>query len=72
MTPREIRAQMVLKGITLTGLAAKLKVDHSFVWQVVNGRRNNVRVRGAIADAIGLPVDKVFDSSPPQKRTANA
>lgn len=50
-------------------IAESLGVNASLVSRVVNGKGRSARVERAIADAIGLPIEKVFPeyhTTPPQ------
>jgi len=48
-------------------IAEMLGVDASLVSRVLNGKGRSERVEKAIADAIGLPIEKVFpEHYPPQ------
>jgi transcriptional regulator with XRE-family HTH domain len=60
MGPRDIRAELVRKGITMQYIADRLRVRREFVSQVVAGRRSTPRVRRAIAKALGMPETSVF------------
>ena len=61
LTALERKAQMVLKEVQQSDLAAQLGVTPSHVSMVVSGERRSPRVEQAIADAIGLPVAEVFE-----------
>ena len=60
MTPAEIKAAMLLKGISQTEIAEALDKGHARINEVINGRSSNKVVRAAIAKAIGKPIEKVF------------
>lgn len=60
MSPREIKAAMVLAGVSLTRIARELGVSKGFVSQVVSGHRRTLRVQKAISASIGRFVEEVF------------
>ena len=60
MNPNEIKAALVLRGITATSIARSLGVARPNVSETIVGIRRTVRIRQAIADAIELPVRQVF------------
>lgn len=62
MTPREIRAAMVLRGVKLKDIASEAGVTTGFVHQVIYsiGRNKGYRIRPYIAKAIGKTVDEVW------------
>ena len=60
MTPREIRAELILRGINQRQIAAQLGVSESIISHVISGRRRSDRIRRAIARALGKPVHRVF------------
>jgi len=63
MTPNEIRAALILNEVKVIDIAKSLCLKHSNVSVVISGGKSTPRVRQAIADAIGRPVNEVF---PPQ------
>lgn len=67
MKPNEIRAALMLKNITITDIAKQLGAKRSNVSMVIYRVRPTPRIRTAIAEAIGKPVDEVF---PPQTEDA--
>ncbi len=62
MEPNEIRAAMVLARVTITSIAKKLGVAPQWVHAVITGKRPTPRIRQAIAEAIGKPVDEIWPS----------
>ncbi|MBT9554641.1 MAG: helix-turn-helix domain-containing protein [Myxococcales bacterium] len=73
MSPREIKAAMVLAGVSLTRIARELGVSKGFVSQVVSGHRRTLRVQKAISASIGRFVEEVFPTEagsvrPPAKQ----
>lgn len=75
MTPREIRAEMVLRGIKLKDVAEEAGVTPGFVHQVIYGvrRSKGYRVRPFLAKAINKKVEDVWpdtNSTKEQKKKA--
>lgn len=60
MTPREIRAELILRGINQRSIADQLGVSESAVSHVISGRKRSDRIRRAVARALGKPVHRVF------------
>lgn len=60
METREIKALMMMKGITSASIAKKVGVTRTWVSLVLTGKRNSPRIRKAIAKAIGWPVEKLW------------
>lgn len=60
MNPREIRAQLILRGIRQQDIADQLGVRASSVSQVIDRKARSARIERAIARAIGRPVHEVF------------
>lgn len=62
MTPREIRAEMYLRGVKLKDIANEAGVSTGRVHQVINsiGRNKGYRIRPYIAKAIGKTVEEVW------------
>ena len=63
MQPHEIRAALVLARVTITSIARDLGVKPPTVHAVITGKRPTPRIRQAIAEAIGRPVEEVFPTS---------
>ena len=62
----EIRIRMMRLGISASEIAAKLNVTEPFVHQVITGIRTTERIREAIAEAVGKPVEKLWPNKNPQ------
>ncbi|MDR5695958.1 MAG: helix-turn-helix transcriptional regulator [Armatimonadota bacterium] len=60
MRPEEIKARLILKGITQAEIARRLKVSRGAISQVISGRERNQRIRKAIARALGLKVSDIW------------
>lgn len=61
MAPRDRKAELVRRGVTMASIARELGVTASHVQAVVAGIRRSPRVEQAVADALGLPQDSVFN-----------
>lgn len=53
---REIKSQMIIRGIKQTDLAKKAKVHRAVINMVIAGKRKNPRLRRLVAQAIGKDV----------------
>jgi len=62
MTPAEIKAELVRKGITQRDIARALSVNHLTLHRVLHGTVPSDRIREAIANAIGLTAAQVWPS----------
>ncbi len=60
MTPTEIKIELLKAGINQNQIAKKLGVVPTLVSQVVHGVRPVKRVRQAIADAVGKPIEELW------------
>jgi len=60
VTPREIRAALILRGVKQRDVAQELGVAEAIVSQVISRKRTSERIERAIARAIGRPVHEVF------------
>ncbi|MFG5411395.1 helix-turn-helix domain-containing protein [Piscinibacter sakaiensis] len=63
MTPKEIKAGLVRRGHTGRSIAEQLRVAESTVSQVITGRTVSARVRKAIAEAAGVPVNVLWPAA---------
>lgn len=57
----------MMRGITVTSIAKDKGTKQPNVSAVISGRQKTPRIRAAIAEAIGKPVDEVF---PPETEEA--
>lgn len=64
MKPADRKAELVRRGKSISSVARELDVAASHVNQVVNDKRRSPRVEQAIAAAIEMPVDEVFEPAP--------
>ena len=60
MTPQEIRIEILRANTTMAKIARAAKVSRGFVWQVVYGLRRTRRIREAIAQAVGKPIQELW------------
>ena len=70
MEPHEIRAALVLAKTTITAIAAQCGVKPPAVHQVINNERPNHRIREAIAETIGRPVEEIWPEAKPATQEA--
>ena len=70
MSPIDRKVELLRKGVSMSEIARELDppVSLNHVSRVVAGERRSPRVEAAIAEAIGLPLDAVFD--PQDERAA--
>lgn len=59
---KNVKGLLVLAGIKQIELARRLRVSRSFVSEVVAGKKRTVRIRRAIARALGVPVSVLWPS----------
>lgn len=69
LTPRQIRSELVLRGIKNADIARALGVTRSAVSNTIAGRRRKPRIRQAIALAISRSVENIWPSEPETKFT---
>lgn len=62
MSPQQIKAGLILKGITQRQIAQRLGVSDAAVSQVIYGVEKNRRIREAIAEALEQPIEQVWPS----------
>ncbi len=60
MDPREIKAALMLKGVTQASIARKLGITPSLISMVIQGKEKTPRVRQAIAEVIGKKVEEIW------------
>lgn len=71
MSGVERKVALIRAGITQSTLAARCWVTEGHFSAVMQGHRRSPRVEKAIADALHLPLDEVFEPVP-KKTTAVA
>ena len=57
---RNIKASLVLAGVTQSEIARSLGMSVGSVNDVITGRRNNPKIKTAIATALDTTVDQLF------------
>jgi len=62
LKPKVIRGHIYTAGLTPEALAKKLGVSESAISQTIHGLLKSPRIRQAIADAIGKPVEEIWPS----------
>lgn len=70
MTPNEIRAALLIKGVKVNDIAKSLNLSHSNVSVVISGGRPNHKVRQAIANAVGKSISDLWPEKQPQSNEA--
>ncbi|HEX3048676.1 MAG TPA: helix-turn-helix domain-containing protein [Bacillota bacterium] len=63
ITPSEIKAALILKGITQASIAKKLGVSSSLVSMVIHGTEKSKKVRREIAGILGKSVRDIWRNS---------
>jgi lambda repressor-like predicted transcriptional regulator len=64
MRPADIRAELVRRDRSAASVARELGLSKVHVGQVLVGKRRSPRVEEALAAAIEMPVDEVFEPAP--------
>ncbi|MFA7346876.1 MAG: helix-turn-helix domain-containing protein [Desulfurivibrionaceae bacterium] len=70
MKPHEIRAAMVLAQTKIKDIAEQCGHHPPAVHQVINNERPNPRIRAAIAEAIGKPVEEIWPVQKSEEQAA--
>ena len=65
-----IRQLLADRKIKVNDIAHGLGVSQAAVSRVIHGQTRSTRVQGAIAEAIGKPVEEVFPENPETKEAA--
>jgi len=63
MTPTEIKALMILKGITQRSIAAQLSILPSTVSGAISGQRPSKRIKECVAKTLGENYEKLWGES---------
>lgn len=61
LTVEDRKLEIFRRGVNLSAVARSLEVTPQHVSQVVSGDRRSKPVEQAVADALGMPVDDVFE-----------
>lgn len=64
MTSREIKAALVLAGVSQSDIARDVGLSAQLVGEVIRRTRKNALIEVAVAKAIGKPLKKVFPEQP--------
>lgn len=64
MTAKDRKIALLRRDVTMSAIARRLGVTTGHVSQVVAGRRRSPTVERAVAEAVGLPVGRVFPPLP--------
>ena len=59
-TPQEIRAQMLLKGITPNEIAQAKELSRQSVTATIAGTRRGLKTRQAVAEALAVQVEIIW------------
>ena len=59
MTRTNLKVIMQIKGFNLTGLATKLNVSTTSVFDTIAGRMSSKRIESALEEAFDLPIDTI-------------
>lgn len=59
----KIKSLMVLKGLKQRSISRALKIKPASVSLVVSGQRKSARIQKAIADALGMGVEELWEEN---------
>lgn len=65
---QRIRSLMILKGVKCIDIAKQTEVSRTWVSLVLNGHKNSIRIRKAIADALGMKVEDLWPNKNKTKK----
>jgi transcriptional regulator with XRE-family HTH domain len=57
---RYIRSLLILQGIEIADIAADVGVTPTMVGNTIAGKRKSIRVRKAVAEALGVPITDLW------------
>lgn len=65
VSPQEIHLRTLLlqRGLSVTELAARLRVSHAFVSMLISGKRRSREVENRICRILGLPRGAIWNVS---------
>lgn len=72
MHPEQIKAELRMRGYTLSALADKLGITPCVVSQVVAGYRTSVPVKEAISRLLDKPIAEIWPIERPRLRRTKA
>lgn len=70
VSPNEIKALMMLKGVTNIRIAKEEGVSKTWVSLVLNNHKKSARIRLAIANALGVKVEDLWSESETENKQA--
>lgn len=60
---RRIKAQIVLRGLTITGLARSVGVSRQWLTRIINGDWPGEAVRRRVAKKLGVPYEELWSNN---------
>ncbi len=60
MNANKIKGNLLIKGVSVVGIARELEVSRQAVYQTINGEIRSPKIMAAISAAIGKPVEKIW------------
>jgi lambda repressor-like predicted transcriptional regulator len=60
MTAREIKAALILKGVTQTAIAKEAGISQTLVNLTIQGVERNRKARNGISKALGIPIHEIW------------
>lgn len=70
MNANEIKGNLLIAGSNASKIAAELKVSRQAVHQTILGQNASVKIREAIAVALGKSVSDIWPDTKPDKQAA--
>jgi hypothetical protein len=61
LSPLERKAALVMAQVKQSAIARSVGLSQAYVSDVIAGNRRSEKIERAVAAAIGLPVDEVFE-----------
>jgi lambda repressor-like predicted transcriptional regulator len=65
-----IKIEILKKGISGAEIARQAGVTRVAIYHVIEGRSNSIKLRSAIADALGVRVSDLWPRQTPRRRKA--
>lgn len=72
MHHEQIKAELRMRGVTLTMLAEQCQVSRSMVTQVIYGFAKSKNIAQRISKIVGKPVDTIWPTPRPELRRSRA
>lgn len=60
MTAREIKAGLILKGVTQTAIAKEAGISQTLVSLTIQGVERNRKARAGISKALDMPIQEIW------------